>query len=117
MEKVLIIEDDELIAELERDYLETNGYETDVAYDGIEGFCIEGLKDFQFRQTAKDAFEMYAETPGTADRDYIREEMLRQMRRILKEKNLGYVRFYVNFVEVILPDTRTGKKPLILHVV
>ena len=29
MEKILIIEDDELIAELERDYLEANGYETD----------------------------------------------------------------------------------------
>ena len=28
MEKILIIEDDELIAELERDYLEANGYET-----------------------------------------------------------------------------------------
>ena len=37
MERVLIIEDDELIAELERDYLEANGYETDLAFDGITG--------------------------------------------------------------------------------
>lgn len=37
MERVLIIEDDELIAELERDYLEANGYETEVAYDGTNG--------------------------------------------------------------------------------
>lgn len=37
MEKILIIEDDELIAELERDYLEANGYETDVALDGVTG--------------------------------------------------------------------------------
>lgn len=37
MEKILIIEDDELIAELERDYLEANGYETDMAFDGTEG--------------------------------------------------------------------------------
>ncbi len=37
MERVLIIEDDELIAELERDYLEANGYETEVAFDGITG--------------------------------------------------------------------------------
>ena len=37
MEKILIIEDDELIAELERDYLEANGYETDLAFDGITG--------------------------------------------------------------------------------
>lgn len=37
MEKVLIIEDDELIAELERDYLEANGFETDMAFSGTEG--------------------------------------------------------------------------------
>ena len=37
MERVLIIEDDELIAELERDYLEANGYETALAFDGITG--------------------------------------------------------------------------------
>lgn len=37
MEKILIIEDDKLIAELERDYLEANGYETDLAFDGITG--------------------------------------------------------------------------------
>lgn len=37
MEKILIVEDDELIAELERDYLEANGYETEIAYDGPQG--------------------------------------------------------------------------------
>jgi DNA-binding response OmpR family regulator len=35
--KVLVIEDDKSIAELERDYLEINGYECDIAYDGMEG--------------------------------------------------------------------------------
>lgn len=37
MERILIIEDDELIADLERDYLEASGYETDLALDGREG--------------------------------------------------------------------------------
>lgn len=37
MEKILIVEDDELIAELERDYLEANGFETEIAYDGLDG--------------------------------------------------------------------------------
>lgn len=37
MEKILIVEDDELIAELERDYLEANGFETEIAFDGLEG--------------------------------------------------------------------------------
>ncbi|MGI6727960.1 MAG: response regulator transcription factor [Anaerovoracaceae bacterium] len=35
--KVLVIEDDKSIAELERDYLEINGYGVDIAYDGITG--------------------------------------------------------------------------------
>lgn len=35
--KVLVIEDDKSIAELERDYLEINGYDVDIAYDGITG--------------------------------------------------------------------------------
>lgn len=37
MEKILIVEDDELIAELERDYLEANGFEADIVFDGREG--------------------------------------------------------------------------------
>ncbi|WP_343250286.1 phenylacetate--CoA ligase family protein [Diplocloster hominis] len=80
----------------------------------IEGFCIEGLKDYQFCQIGKDAFEMYAETVKGAPRDQIRAEMLRQMKKILAEKKLAYVQFYVNFVDEILPDAGTGKKPLII---
>ena len=37
MEKIMIVEDDELIADLERDYLEANGFGTEIAYDGLEG--------------------------------------------------------------------------------
>ena len=80
----------------------------------IEGFCIEGLKDYQFRQTAKDAFEMYAETAGGAKKSFIRREILQKMRKILEDKNLGYVQVYVRFVEAILADEGTGKKPLII---
>ncbi len=79
----------------------------------IEGFCIEGLKDYQFRQTTKDTFEMFAETEHGASKEKIRQEMLQQMREILSEKKLDFVQFYVNFVNEILPDIRTGKKPLI----
>lgn len=35
--KILVIEDDKSIAELERDYLEINGYECDIASDGVTG--------------------------------------------------------------------------------
>ena len=37
MASILIIEDEISIAELERDYLELSGFETDVAYDGVDG--------------------------------------------------------------------------------
>ena len=80
----------------------------------IEGFCIEGLKDYQFRQITQDSFEMYAEITAEASKSMIRSEMMRQMGRILAEKHLEYVQFYVNFVDEILPDPKTGKKPLIL---
>ena len=34
MAKILIIEDDRAISDIERDYLELSGFETGVAYDG-----------------------------------------------------------------------------------
>lgn len=37
MARILIIEDDSNIAELEKDYLEINGYETKVVVDGLDG--------------------------------------------------------------------------------
>lgn len=79
----------------------------------IEGFCIEGLRDYQFRQLSKDAFEMHAEVSQKASKEKIRTEILKQMKKILTEKGLTYVQFYINYVEEILPDPVTGKKPLI----
>ncbi|QNM05306.1 phenylacetate--CoA ligase family protein [Qiania dongpingensis] len=81
----------------------------------IEGFCIEGLLDYQFQQTSLDTFEMLAETSAAASRDEIRREMLEQMSGILKEKKLSYVQFYVRFVDEITPDPQTGKKRLIVN--
>ncbi len=37
MEKILIIEDDQSIAELQRDYLEAEGFEVEMVHDGKEG--------------------------------------------------------------------------------
>ena len=79
----------------------------------IEGFCIVGLKDYQFVQIEKDAFEMLAEITETASEERIREDMLHNMQKILSEKGLDYVQFYVRFVEKIFPDSQTGKKRLI----
>ena len=60
----------------------------------VEGFCIDGLLDYQFRQTGQDTFEMLAETAENAGRDMIQAEMLRQMKEILREKWLDYAQFY-----------------------
>lgn len=80
----------------------------------VEGFCIEGLHDYRFRQIEKDAFEMDAEVSGSASKEKIRLEILRRMKKILSEKKLDYVQFYVNFVDEIRPDPMTGKKKLII---
>ena len=37
MAKILIIEDDRAISDIERDYLELSGFETECAYDGVGG--------------------------------------------------------------------------------
>lgn len=80
----------------------------------IEGFCIEGLRDYQFKQLSPDTFEMVAEISNDSLQETIRSEMLRQMKAILEEKGLGYVQFYVNFVPEIQPDPKTGKKRLVI---
>lgn len=37
MQKILIIEDDRDIADIERDYLELNNFQVEIAEDGIRG--------------------------------------------------------------------------------
>lgn len=81
----------------------------------IEGFCIDGLRDFQFRQSSADSFEMLAETTAAEKREPVRGEMMGWMGHILREKRLDYVRFSVRFVDSILPDPRTSKKKLIVY--
>lgn len=39
MSKILIVEDDQLIAELERDYLEASGFEVELVFNGNEGLA------------------------------------------------------------------------------
>ncbi len=46
MSKVLIIEDETSIAELERDYLEISGFEVDLSHDGKEGLDLAINRDY-----------------------------------------------------------------------
>ena len=80
----------------------------------IEGFCLDGLLDYQFRQVKEDSFEMLAEVSDRGKIHEIRTEMMRRMKYILKEKHLEYVKFSIRIVEEIRPDRKTGKKRLIV---
>lgn len=79
----------------------------------VEGFCIEGLTDYQFVQTGKDAFTMLTVVEEKKQAE-IQAEMLRRMRAILSQKRLDWVNFSIDFVRAIPPDQTTGKKRLIL---
>lgn len=46
MKKILIVEDDPLISDLERDYLEASNYEVEVASDGIQGMALCREKEY-----------------------------------------------------------------------
>ncbi len=45
--RILIVEDDRAIAELERDYLSANGFSCDIAEDGETGFKMALAEDYQ----------------------------------------------------------------------
>lgn len=80
----------------------------------IEGFCIEGLKDYQFQKTAEDALYMYIELLPGADFETVSQKLQKQTGRILRKKELSYVHLMVIPAEELFLDPKTGKKPLIL---
>mgnify|MGYP002511431887 FL=1 len=80
----------------------------------MEGFCVEGLLDYQFCQTSGTSFEMLAETEESVEPVKIKGEICRQVRKLLADKNLDEIQFSVRFVGQIAPDLHTGKKPLII---
>ena len=81
----------------------------------IEGFCLDGLLDYQFRQTSKNSFEMIAEASSPGAGKAIDREMKEQMDALLVKNGLSGVDFSVRFVPQIMPDRNTGKKPLIVR--
>lgn len=66
MKKILIIEDDINIAEMERDYLKLNGYEVEIIQDGAQGLklALQGVYDVvivDLMLPGKDGFEITKE--------------------------------------------------------
>lgn len=81
----------------------------------IEGFCMEGMLDYQFIQKNNTTFELAIEISNDKHKAIIQREMTKSLNAILKEKNLDYVQFEIIFVDEILPDQDTGKKRLIVQ--
>lgn len=81
----------------------------------IEGFCIDGLLDYQFQQTSKKSFEMIAEISSSSVRERVSNEMKQIMKKVLIKNGLEGVGFSVCFADQIMPDSNTGKKPLIIR--
>ena len=79
----------------------------------VEGFCLEGLTDYQFVKQSNSSFTMRAVAEESRQLEIL-EAMKKQMRKILREKHLEWVEFQVQFVREILPDIHTGKKKMIV---
>lgn len=72
MKRILIIEDDQDIAELERDYLQLNGYKADIAGDGLQGLkkAVSGMYDVvvvDLMLPNKDGYEIIKEIRKTKE--------------------------------------------------
>lgn len=66
LKKILIVEDDKSIAELEQDYLEINNFKTEIAFTGYQGLELALNKDFDLilldvMLPGKDGFEICRE--------------------------------------------------------
>lgn len=76
MRKILVVEDDHLIAELERDYLEASEYEVEIAKDGYEGLRLS-------KENTYDLILLDVMLPGVSGFDICRE--------IRKKKNVPVI--------------------------
>lgn len=80
----------------------------------VEGICVKGLRDFQFRKTGDASFEMIAEFSEGTDISKSKSEIRRELDALLNEKHLQYVTYEIVQTEQIAPDPATGKKKLML---
>lgn len=80
----------------------------------IEGFCVEGMLDYQFVQISSNDLKMIIELTDEKHKNNIKKEMKNNMKKIFKINNIDNINFSIDFVEDILPDAKTGKKKLVV---
>ena len=81
----------------------------------VEGFCIDGLLDYQFIQDSSRSFEMIAELSDITLSEEVKEKVTVKMKELLQKNGLSDVTFTVRFSDQIRPDSNTGKKALIIN--
>lgn len=134
MKKILIVEDDKLAAELERDYLEASGYEVAICSSGIDGLrraesedydlvildiMLPGINGFEIcgeiRQ--KNNVPIILVTAKTADPDLIRGLDLGADDYIMKPFNpaelVARVRAHINIHEMLREQSGKDKKEIV----
>ncbi len=80
----------------------------------IEGFCVDGLLDYQFIREGSQKLIMLAQTLDKDNQGAIRTKMKELMGKILREKHLQNIDFKISFTNEIKPDLSTGKKRLVV---
>lgn len=79
----------------------------------VEGICIEGLLDYQFVRSDDENFVMKIQILDSADKEKIFDELHKFFEKLLKDKQMQFVKYKIEVVDEIKPDAKTGKKKLI----
>lgn len=83
----------------------------------IEGFCIQGLVDYQFVQTSENSFMIRIQVARYVDKkscNTIQSKLKTALEKILVAKNLDFVSYGFSVVDKILLESN-GKKKLIVR--
>lgn len=83
----------------------------------IEGFCIQGLVDYQFVQTSENSFMVRIQVARYVDEkscNTIQSKLKTALEKILVAKNLDFVSYGFSVVDKILLESN-GKKKLIVR--
>ncbi len=80
----------------------------------VEGYSLSGMRDYQFVQKNDTGFELIIEADENK-KEAIKEKMTENINKLLNEKNLDNVEFYIRFIDRIMPDKISGKKRLTIQ--
>ncbi len=80
----------------------------------VEGICIEGLLDYQFVREDDENFVMKIQIEKSMSEKSILDELDLFFEKLLKEKQMEFVKYKIEVVDEIKADSKTGKKKLIV---